>query len=222
MALSAAIRQRLKTVLPAAVRTRLVFANQYVRSWLCPHHFECYVLVKEDAPEPQLGDIRIDLVESKQALTAEQHAFLDNSDLGPLAVWTLLRQLRAGPGFLFLARAPDGCYCTYCWIVPSRYNRRRYPVMVGDRSLFLGPVYTDPRYRGRNIMAPVMQYAIHYVTTHGYSPIWGLVAPTNTASIRGCDKAGWVRAALWRGTSLFRDRLVWSREVAQPPAERVP
>jgi len=206
--------RRLKSALPVSLQKRLLFMYQFVQS-LGPLHFECYVLVMEDAPDPRLDEVKIDVVESRQPLTAEQQTYLEHSDLAGLALWTNLHRLRAGPGFLFLARAADGCYCTYTWIVSSRYNRRRYPTMRGEQSLFLGPVYTDPRYRGQNIVARVMQYAIHYAKVHGYGPFYGLVAPTNTASIRGCDKAGWKRLGLWRGTAMLRDRIVRSHEVPQ-------
>ncbi len=221
MVATAALRTWLKRVLPPPISRRVQLANQWLRS-LCPDRFESIAYVVEEAPAPDLGEVTVDLVESRQRLTAEQDAFLKGSDLIALVLWTLMKQLRAGPGWLFLARAADGQYCAYVWVVSKRYLTPRYPFMEGEKALFLGPIYTDPRYRGRGIIPLLMQYALHHVIALGYGPVYGLVAPHNKPSIRGCAKAGFKPLGIWAGTSYLRDRFVRTGRVADSPPDVEP
>jgi GNAT superfamily N-acetyltransferase len=136
-----------------------------------------------------------------------------------LSVWDIDRLLpRDGSGLIrkerleianriehLAARIPT-CYvaieqetdkpCYMQWLMGSRYNdqiqsffRGRFPVLSRDQAL-LENAYTPPTYRGQGIMSAAMSLIAQKAQETGARYVLTFVARDNTASLKGCAKAG--------------------------------
>jgi RimJ/RimL family protein N-acetyltransferase len=93
----------------------------------------------------------------------------------------------------------DNDRMVHCSHVMGRGFRLTY---VGKDDLFVGPVWTDPDYRGRGIMPAVLR---HICATHSsYRYVYGVANHRNRASRRGFEKASFSVAAFGYTTRFLK------------------
>jgi GNAT superfamily N-acetyltransferase len=108
------------------------------------------------------------------------------------------RLLRAGLRVCYVAIAPDGKLCYMQWAIPSAENHRAraifgnlYPVLGPDEALLEG-AYTPPAYRGKGIMSAGMAQVAETAAERGARWVITFVDERNSASLKGCVRAGFV------------------------------
>jgi GNAT superfamily N-acetyltransferase len=106
------------------------------------------------------------------------------------------RLLRSGLRVCYVAIAPDGKPCYMQWVIPSTENSRAraifgnlYPVLGPDEALLEG-AYTPPAYRGKGIMSAGMAQIAETAIEQGARWAITFVDERNTASLKGCVRAG--------------------------------
>ena len=117
----------------------------------------------------------------------------------------------------WVAIAPDDKVCYMQWLVaPSDNDRIRaqwddlFPQLGPDEALLEG-AFTGEAYRGQGIMAHAMSRIAVAARDFGARWVHTFVGVTNTPSLKGCKKAGFVlfqqRSEVWR---LLRRRVVFT------------
>jgi GNAT superfamily N-acetyltransferase len=106
------------------------------------------------------------------------------------------RLLRSGLRVCYVAIAPDGKPCYMQWAIPSAENHRvraffgnLYPVLGPDEALLEG-AYTPPDYRGKGIMSAAMAQVAERSADFGARWVITFVDERNSASVKGCVRAG--------------------------------
>ena len=205
------MRGLLKRLLPA----RGVQVLRVVWQWfimLLPRRFQNIVFRAESLPTPDIQDLTVEMVGPRQELSPEAREFI-LEELSEAGLQTMLRWQRRGEGWIFLARC-EGEYCNYTMATPAVRERRLYPIMQEPKALIVGPGYTKAKFRGRSIHPRVRQNLVGYFAERGYGPFYGAVLPTNRASIRVQEKAGFVRCGIWGGFRALWDLVVISRRIS--------
>lgn len=160
---------------------------------------------------PDLSDLRVEIVGPGQSLNPEQKNFL-RQDIPALRLWRFLRFHRRGQGWLFFASSGKQL-CHYTFVTPGRAYRRMFSVIEPDAQM-IGPCLTVEAFRGRGIYPRLLRHVVNTLGKRGLEPFYIYTQPGNTKSIRGMEKAGFVRCGVWRGKRYFLDLRVVSRRVA--------
>jgi hypothetical protein len=114
------------------------------------------------------------------------------------AFWRLSqrRLLRSGLQTCYVAVAPDGKPCYMQWVVPASENQRLkaiagnlYPVLQPTEALLEG-AFTPEAFRGLGIMGAAMALVAQRAADHGARWVITFVDEHNTASFKGCVRAG--------------------------------
>jgi len=114
------------------------------------------------------------------------------------AFWRLTqrRLLRSGLHTCYVAIAPDGKPCYMQWVIPSSANARLrsifgnlYPMLGFDEALLEG-AYTPEAYRGMGIMGAAMARVAERAADYGARWVITFVDEDNSASAKGCIRAG--------------------------------
>lgn len=114
------------------------------------------------------------------------------------AFWRLTqrRLARSGLHTCYVAIAPDGKPCYMQWVIPSSANGRLrsifgnlYPILGPDEALLEG-AYTPEAYRGMGIMGAAMALVAERAAAHGARWVITFVDEHNSASAKGCVRAG--------------------------------
>ncbi len=100
----------------------------------------------------------------------------------------------------FIARDSDTIQCI-TWIY-KRNDPNRY-LILGERDVLLLFSLTLPEYRGRGLYSSLLRSQANYLSKQGFKRIYGLAEHTNSASIRGMQKAGFVKVGNVRLVKLF-------------------
>jgi GNAT superfamily N-acetyltransferase len=106
------------------------------------------------------------------------------------------RLLQSGLRVCYVAIAPDGKPCYMQWAIPAAENHRvrrvfgnLYPVLASDEALLEG-AYTPTAYRGKGIMGAAMAQVAERAADFGARWVVTFVDERNTASVKGCVRAG--------------------------------
>jgi len=90
----------------------------------------------------------------------------------------------------------SGAPCLMQWLMLADQNERiksffrgRFPTLRPDEAL-LENAYTPPEYRGKGIMSAAMSLVAEQARNHGCRYVITFVSKDNTASLKGCAKAG--------------------------------
>jgi hypothetical protein len=126
------------------------------------------------------------------------------------AFWRLTqrRLLRSGLQTCYVAVAPDGKPCYMQWVVGASENDRLkevagnlYPLLQPDEALLEG-AFTPEAYRGLGIMGAAMALVAQRAADHGARWVITFVDEHNSASFKGCVRAGF--SAYLRRRERFR------------------
>jgi RimJ/RimL family protein N-acetyltransferase len=140
------------------------------------------------------------------------------------AFWRLTqrRLLRSGLQTCYVAVAPDGKPCYMQWVVAASENDRLkevagnlYPLLQPDEALLEG-AFTPEAYRGLGIMGAAMALVAQRAADHGARWVITFVDDHNSASFKGCVRAGFV--PYLRRRERFR---VFHRSVSFEPIDSV-
>jgi len=206
-----AARHFLRRVLPAPLWELLRNAGLFLYAqW--PRRFEWIIYRAEQFAEPDSHDLTIEVAQFSPPLTPEQRAFMLR-DLSPASVRENMRRFRDGWECVYFAKT-EGQYCDYMFCKSLARYRRAVPELDLPRACLIGPGYTAPEFRGRNIHARVMQYAGCDAARRGYGPFFGFVYPWNDAANKAMVKAGWQRIGLWSVTAALQHRWLRCRRIA--------
>jgi len=200
-----------KPLLPRSIQRAVSNFAAWLRMCL-PRRFELVVYRAESVPEPDLSGLEIEAVEFSKPLTEEQRAFILR-DLSEPALRDNLRRFHDGWECVYMTRT-EGRYCSYMFCKSLKRYRRVIRILDIPGACLIGPGYTAPEFRGRNIHARAMQYAMRDAARRGFGPFFGFVYPWNKAAISAMAKAGWQRIGVWRGVTALRWRLAWARRVS--------
>jgi len=127
------------------------------------------------------------------------------------------RLINAGLPTCWVAIAPDGKVCYMQWLVAASDNDRiraqwndLFP-QLGPGEALLEGAFTGDAYRGQGIMAHAMSRIALAARDFGARWVHTFVGSTNTPSLKGCQKAGFVpfqqRSEVWR---LLRRRVAFT------------
>ena len=117
---------------------------------------------------------------------------------GDEAFWRLTQRRLLGSGLrtCYLAISPDAKLCYMQWVIPSAQNDglRRvfgnlYPTLGEDEALMEG-AYTIEAFRGMGIMGAAMARIAERAADQGARWVITFVDEQNTASLKGCIRAG--------------------------------
>lgn len=142
--------------------------------------------------------------------------------------WLRARMLEAGLGTCYVAADPDGQLTYMQWVLPpsrnneiQEYFRGLFPRLQSDEALLEG-AYTFPAYRGLRIMPCAMAQIAERAADSGARWAVTFVGVDNEPSLKGCERAGFERHAIWHDRwRLFR-RYSTSERIDGHPAERAP
>lgn len=88
---------------------------------------------------------------------------------------------------IYYTLAKDDTISHTSYLVRKNY---KFPFM-GSKDYHIGPCFTHPNYRGQNIYPFVLNFIGQHISSASH--IFMLVGPANKSSIRGVEKAGFVR-----------------------------
>ena len=108
----------------------------------------------------------------------------------------------------YVAIAPDGNICYMQCLIGATENdtlctqfNNVFPTLAADEALMEG-AYTVPAYRGKGIMSYAMAQIAEKAVDFGAWRVITFVATDNTASLKGCERAGFFpytkRTCSWR------------------------
>ena len=160
---------------------------------------------------PDLSDLRVEIVGPGQSLNREQKSFL-RQDIPTLRLWHFLRFHRRGEGWIFFASSGERL-CHYTFVTPGQAYRRMFSIIEPDAQM-IGPCFTEAAFRGRAIYPRLLCHVVSALGKSGRGPFYIYTHPGNLPSIRGMEKAGFVRCGVWSGKRYFLDLRVVSRWVA--------
>lgn len=105
---------------------------------------------------------------------------------------------------LFLAFS-EGKLAHVCWVFYSPGVREiLVNVKLKSDEAHIATAYTSPEFRGNNIYPAVLQHILRYTTIEkGINRAYIASLPSNIASVRGIEKAGFSKVATIRGFMLF-------------------
>jgi hypothetical protein len=190
--------------------------------------FAEWVLYKtSSAQAPDLSDLKVKVVGPGQSFSREQRDFL-HRHIPALRLWRFLRYHRQGKGWIFFASSGERL-CHYNFVTPARAYRRMFPEMEPGGQM-IGPALTDVdalyeaisaakasgkrnAVQGRALHARVLCHIVNTLGAQGLGPFYGYVDTSNLVSMRGVEKAGFVRCGVWRGKRYFLDLRVVSRRI---------
>lgn len=144
--------------------------------------------------------------------------------------WLRERMLAAGLKTCYVAVDPQGQLTYMQWLMPARQNdvvhrhyRGLFPRLRPDEALLEG-AYTFPAFRGLRIMAHVMAQIAEQAADLDARSTVTFVAMDNEPSLKGCERAGFVRYALWhdRWRVFRRSSMRELLEVADEEADATP
>jgi hypothetical protein len=159
-----------------------------------------------------LSDLKIEIVGAGRSLSPEQRGFL-RQHIPALRLWRLLRFHRRGQGWIFLASSGERL-CHYTFVTPGRAYHRMFSIIEPDAQM-IGPCLTEEAFSGRSIYPRLLRHVVNTLGKRGRQPFYIYTQPGNTRSIRGMEKAGFVRCGLWSGKRFLLDLRVVSRLVTQ-------
>jgi len=106
------------------------------------------------------------------------------------------RLLQSGLRVCYVAIAPNGTPCYMQWAIPATENPRvravfgnLYPLLASDEALLEG-AYTPTAYRGKGIMGAAMAQVAERAADYGARWVITFVDERNSASVKGCVRAG--------------------------------
>lgn len=106
------------------------------------------------------------------------------------------RLLHSGLRTCFVAIAEDGKPCYMQWVIPAADNEKLrsffgnlYPVLGPEEALLEG-AYTPEAYRGKGVMSAAMSHVAARAGDFGARWVITFVDEQNTASVKGCLRAG--------------------------------
>ena len=187
---------------------KLTSANIFRR--LAPPASEWVLYQSNSLCAADLGDLKIQIVGPGRPLTQAQMDFL-RQHFPTLTLWRALRFYRRRQGWIFFAHS-GGVLCHYTFVMPGRAYRRMFSLIEPDAQM-IGPCHTGDAFRGRGIFPRLLRYVVKALQEQGLGPFYVFAEASNTASIRGMEKAGFVRRGIWRGKRYFLDLRVVSQRV---------
>lgn len=184
---------------------------QIVRA-VAPRRFEFMLFRAEEGPPPDLSDIDIQVIEPRGTLDARQTRDVRNQ-MSRLSLYYLTREIHSGRAWLFLAYV-DSDLAHFLFVRPVGKYRKLFPGVTEPRAMLVGPGATAPAFRGRRIYPRVLQCAIARIKERGDGPFYGHIVMDNDASVKGIERAGFVRLGVWRGWRAGGYLLVKSRRIS--------
>lgn len=192
---------------PAVARRAYETARQRVRS-----NDGAYGL-KRDLDQPHTAPAAaIDIV-VRPIRDEDIPQILGTSDqsLAPEEKWERLHRLsllEAGFGTCYVAVTGEDVPCYTQWLFShrdnpriQRYFRRSFPLLDDDTALLEG-AFTPSAFRGKRIMSAAMAHIAEEARSFGARYVITFVGADNTASLKGCDRAGFQiyteRSQRWR------------------------
>ncbi len=179
---------------------------------LLPSKFEYVLYRSEDLPQPDVTDLEIEVIGPGQKTNAGQRQCLDVFHLSALNLMMFRGLISKKTCWVFLAKM-SGQYCHYTFVTAAKRYAKVFPVIVEPKAILVGPCFTDESVRGRGIYPRVVQYAVNLLQQQGFGPFYIHTDTTNIASIRGMEKARFIRAGVWRGWRCLRNMVVVSHKV---------
>jgi len=141
-----------------------------------------------------------------ERLSPLQRAFLRRHTRWSTVWWILRRQ----EAWVFFMRSETN-YCHYSFVTGTRRLRSILPPMRGQKSLLIGPCFTEVGFRGKNINPTILGYIGACLSQKGYGPFYVDTTPDNRASMRGSEKAGFEKIGTWAGWRMLGDLFVRTR-----------
>jgi GNAT superfamily N-acetyltransferase len=133
------------------------------------------------------------------SLSDDMSALDPEPDLPPDEAMSRLAQRRllgSGLRVCYVAIADDGKPCYMQWAIPATENERMravfgnlYPKLGPDEALLEG-AYTPTAYRGKGIMGAAMAQVAERAADFGARWVITFVDERNSASVKGCVRAG--------------------------------
>ena len=163
----------------------------------------------ESLPPAEIAEMSIEVVGPGERLSKAQFQFL-RREWSRCMICYLLRLRCWGKGWVFLAKQA-GQFVHYTFACSGRHYRRELPPIKERHALLVGPCGTHPQFRGRSIYSRVLRYAVNWLSEKGHGPFYINVSPYNVASIRGIEKAGFIRLGVWAGKK--RAANLWTSSV---------
>lgn len=120
---------------------------------------------------------------------------------GLLGRLLMRRRLRQG-GARLLCLQEDEKVLAFGWIQQWRYFRRQYAWLT-DRGICLGFFWTAPEARGRGLYGRLMAHAIALCPRREELPLLIWTHPDNRPSLRGIEKAGFLRLGTYQISRYF-------------------
>lgn len=117
-----------------------------------------------------------------------------------LSLWVALRLRMLLQGVTLLYLSEDGKLCAYGWLRECDPFLRRYRWLT-PRGLLLGYFWVAPTSRGRGLYGRLLSTCIALSRDRRDMPIVVDANPSNTASLRGLEKAGFARLGTYDVTS---------------------
>lgn len=143
----------------------------------------------------------------------------DDEALLPAERWERIRRLRlleAGAGTCFVAVTSDGVPCYTHWLFGhedndfiQRYFGGSFPVLGPDTAL-LEDAFTPTVFRGQRIMSAATTQIAERARSLGARYVITFVTVDNTASLKGCDRAGFtIYTTRWQRWRMLRQSVVY-------------
>ena len=115
--------------------------------------------------------------------------------------FVMRRRLKRGDARL-LCLMEQGKLCAYGWIQRWRPFRRRL-AWLADDGIVLGPYWTAPSQRGKGFYGLLLGHSIALCPERYRKPLLIFARPDNKPSLRGIEKAGFVRLGVYEVSSWF-------------------
>ena len=122
--------------------------------------------------------------------------------LGHAAGYFILRRRMKHCGARLLCLVEEGKLHAYGWTQGWRPFKRRLDWLTND-GVVLGPYWTAPSERGRGLYGRMLAHSIAVCPDRERRPLVIFARPDNTPSLRGTEKAGFLRLGVHEVNSWF-------------------
>lgn len=153
-------------------------------------------------------------------VTIEQFSGTDWDVFAPIAGESRIRRFerRSRAGRICIAAWEHGRPVAYGWISPVvETDVEGFELELPYGACYGWDLFVEPGSRGRGIAAALTGARLCWAEADGYTAIWRLIAPHNTASLRSLEKACGDRAVIM-GELRYVRLLRWFRSSFQPGA----
>jgi len=133
---------------------------------------------------------------------------------GKLLRFNLMRHRMLGGSAKVLCIVRDGVLIAYGWIQDWGPYRRKYRILTEDARM-LGPYWVRPEMRGQGLYGRMLAHSIAVCEDRREVPPLIFAGASNKPSLRGIEKAGFVRLGTYEFTTCCFRRFCSSKAIEQ-------